>query len=90
MLQRINNDSREQHVPTKEREDAEMEKNKTQNTYMLWPFLCMVQGVLYETLIYDRNLCESCVYYRHLLAYLTPCGRVTLIVVLVRRGERVC
>jgi hypothetical protein len=67
-LQRINNDSIEQHVPTKEREDSEMEKNITQNTYTLWTLLRKAQGVLYETLIYGRNLCESCVYYRHRLA----------------------
>ena len=28
----------------------------------------MAQSVLYETLVYGRNLCESCVYYRYLLA----------------------
>ena len=55
-------------MSTKEREDSEMEKNITQSTYTLWTLLRMAQGVLYETLIYGRNLCESCVYYRHCLA----------------------
>ena len=29
----------------------------------MWTLLGMAQGVLYETLMYGRNLCESCVYY---------------------------
>jgi len=55
MLQRINNDFREQQVPAKEREDSEMEKHITQNTYMLWTLLRMVQGVFYEMLIYGMR-----------------------------------